>query len=294
MKIFVKNIPKWLHESDFFKTLTTENEENEEIDIPNSCMKLNDKIEDINDFIELYNTCKFWINDYPQSFYTWAIHNKFKALNFFYSISEEQPEIKSLLKELTISEKIEYKIIAYRPIQPAYRFIVYILILKFSESFYKSIYFSFNDADTLDEFYGYEPLSDDGIHIVDSIAYMLVDINNYVSNYKNNIRKIDNKLIFTNKSEINGIDLPEYQCSFFTTAFNRKYNSNLLWDLSEEVYDITNPRKLKFFSEKNGCSEILTYEEGCNEYSKYVGEGPKYLRYIQPEWDKPKTVNVPI
>ena len=110
MLILLKDIPTWLQQSDFYKSLDKKNTEESEnsIEIPDDKIKETNDITTINDFIQIYFVCKYWGLDYPESFYKFGLENKKLALKFFYSeYDESNKEINFLIDELSSSDIME-------------------------------------------------------------------------------------------------------------------------------------------------------------------------------------------
>ena len=80
MQIKLSQIPRWLHKSVLYKNLrvTTINGKiyDEEIFVPDLYSKFDRNINNIKDFIDIFNTCRYWMADYPASFYKWGREHK--------------------------------------------------------------------------------------------------------------------------------------------------------------------------------------------------------------------------
>ena len=68
--IELNSIPKWLHKTERFLTYEKNSEDDDTIIIvPTNCLRTTNKnIEDFEDFINLYETVKYWDSEIPNSF----------------------------------------------------------------------------------------------------------------------------------------------------------------------------------------------------------------------------------
>uniref|UniRef100_A0A6C0AD68 Uncharacterized protein n=1 Tax=viral metagenome TaxID=1070528 RepID=A0A6C0AD68_9ZZZZ len=131
MKIKFQDIPQWLENSELYRNFS-ENE-NKKIEIPDDSYKKSDKIKNMDDFKLVFNTCKYWnLDEYPNSFYKWALKNKNEALRIMYQEPEDL-KTNDLIEKLTLSYKMKYKLIPFIDLNYTNKIFV---IIKFSEKNY--------------------------------------------------------------------------------------------------------------------------------------------------------------
>uniref|UniRef100_A0A6C0AD43 Uncharacterized protein n=1 Tax=viral metagenome TaxID=1070528 RepID=A0A6C0AD43_9ZZZZ len=228
IEINFSDIPKWLRNSEFYMSL--EADDDSTIEIPEDAYKKTNHIKNIKDFEKVYKICKFWIMDYPESFYKWALDNKKHALKFFYSeFDDKNDEINYLIDDLTYSEKLVYKIITYRHEN-------YILILKFSENFIINYPINYN--------YG------------SKLLHSFIDDTNY---------RIDNKDITFVKNKESMFCIPKYIYSnIFPNIKTLKFNKFNILNIKEEITKCLEEINEKISDNKinyRGCDAKLTQKK---------------------------------
>ena len=89
MEINILNVPEWLKITDIFLTYIKNNNSFDNIVIPKNCLRqTNTDIIDLEDFINLYETAKYWNSEIPISFEEFCLkseNNKNNVLGFLYS-----------------------------------------------------------------------------------------------------------------------------------------------------------------------------------------------------------------
>ena len=128
----ISKIPEYLKNGEYYKNLDLEDLEGQEkISIPKKNYKKTIDVENIQDFENLFHTCRFWVINYPSTFYDYGLNNKRETLKFLFSESDNyDKEINNLIEKLMESEKIEYLILN----QGKYGDYDYSLIIKFSKN----------------------------------------------------------------------------------------------------------------------------------------------------------------
>lgn len=134
MRILIKDIPKWLHNSEFYRSLDEGNYD-EEIDI--SYLKESDEVNSEKDLKNYLKTCRFWGIELPENISQSAIDfiiNTFpSSLYTLYKF----PEFPRLIKEVeSLYFDLEFKI-SY---EHGYDFIECNLVCLFNKNIHWSIY----------------------------------------------------------------------------------------------------------------------------------------------------------
>ena len=100
-EITLQGVPEWLHQSDQYKTLLNEQEHTSFLVDPKR-LKPSIEVNDINDFIWLFQTCSFWLIDYPHTMFDFIYaknKNKNKVLAYLYP-QYDNDEVKLLVKRI--------------------------------------------------------------------------------------------------------------------------------------------------------------------------------------------------
>ena len=99
-------IPQWLHQSEQYKFLLSNRENNDEFEIDKIRLKEDDTINDINDFITLFETCNYWGMEYPIHMYHFIIDNQNDVLEYLYpqyALPSAKLLIQSIVNRVTYS-----------------------------------------------------------------------------------------------------------------------------------------------------------------------------------------------
>jgi hypothetical protein len=102
--ISVKDVPEYLKSSEFFLN-NLEIDTNFTITIDEHNFKENTEVNNLEDFILLYNTCNFWDIPYPEVFYSFFNSHKQETLNF---LKEKNIELWNKLRKNT-GRRVEYQ-----------------------------------------------------------------------------------------------------------------------------------------------------------------------------------------
>ena len=112
--IELNSIPKWLHKTERFLNYEKNSEDDDTIIIvPTNCLRTTNKnIEDFEDFINLYETVKYWDSEIPNSFEIFYLESDYKnkILGFLYYRKDNDYLANFLLENLN-GYKIEGSII---------------------------------------------------------------------------------------------------------------------------------------------------------------------------------------
>ena len=73
MKLTREQTPKWLRVSELYKGL--EENANDEFEVPEDCIRDNEVIENIEEWIHVLQICDFWNREYPVSMVVFSIRN---------------------------------------------------------------------------------------------------------------------------------------------------------------------------------------------------------------------------
>uniref|UniRef100_A0A6C0AE60 Uncharacterized protein n=1 Tax=viral metagenome TaxID=1070528 RepID=A0A6C0AE60_9ZZZZ len=105
----LQDIPEWLRNGNLYQSFL---EDEEDLNIEDKFIKYTNEIENIEDFISVFNISKYWQIDYPESFYEYAFENKFEVLKYLFSEHDDKnKEIDFLIKDK--SENIKYDFIPF-------------------------------------------------------------------------------------------------------------------------------------------------------------------------------------
>lgn len=126
LSISKNNIPEYLHSSNFYNNL---DDENDYIDIPKTCFKEDETINNFKDFKRLFHVYKYFGCDFSQSFERYYILHSDEVFKYFSKMSKEI-EVRDMLVKFS-----EYKIENIRQFITTYK-IMKIYDLIESEDFY--------------------------------------------------------------------------------------------------------------------------------------------------------------
>ena len=125
MKILLKDVPKWIQESETYETFLENGSIEDEIDISINLVK-NLNINSKDDFIDFCKIYEYWgLKLIPQSFYIFSFENKDLCINII--SSNFVSSLSFVLKDLMISFPMEYEIIPIKDDN-----FHYIFVFKFS------------------------------------------------------------------------------------------------------------------------------------------------------------------
>uniref|UniRef100_A0A6C0AEL6 Uncharacterized protein n=1 Tax=viral metagenome TaxID=1070528 RepID=A0A6C0AEL6_9ZZZZ len=248
----LKDIPQWLKNGNLYQSFL---EDEEELNIEDKFIKSTSEIKNIKDFIDVFNISQYWNIDYPDTFYEYALDNKFEVLKFFFSEHDNKnKEIDFLIKELMESEKIIYEFTPFSSINSYYKQYgkqFYHLTLIINKSIIRIPFRNIKkNGSILLEFF------DTGYNVekTEIVFQKIIDdkkFNHHVIKKLKDVIFFENAEYSTDKTKITHI--------LKVTKFNKKHISECFKNILKEMYELPEvPEKYLMEKEKfnNLCESI--------------------------------------
>ena len=108
--INLKNVPKWLHNGEFYQNLE---DKHGYVEVKKKSTYELKPINSLRRFKKIFSTCNFWLIDYPKDLFLYASKNEDEVLDYLYSIYDEVPA-KQLIHEI-LDYDLKFDLMQYNP-----------------------------------------------------------------------------------------------------------------------------------------------------------------------------------